>query len=306
MTTDPMMPGPVTEDYARIARAIAHLAGRFPDPVPLAALAAEAGLSLAHFQKTFTRLVGVSPKKLHQHLALDRALEALGSGASVLDAAYEAGLSGPGRLHDLLIVQQAMTPGEAKTRGRGLSIRYGFGPSPLGEVLIGRTARGIAALSFVGGKGRSQVLDALEARWPGAAFTADPAGTAGVVQAVFARFSAALGQGRAPLSLHLLGTRHQLRVWRALLAIPPGTAESYGALAARCGAARGAARAVAGAVAANPIAVLIPCHRVLRASGALGGYAWGLPRKRALLAWEAALAEASASERMVSKRGDLR
>ncbi len=282
------------DSYSRIAKAVEHLSGRFPNAVGLDELAATADLSPAHFQKTFTRMVGVSPKKLAQHMALDHALQALDQGASVLDAAFAAGLSGPGRLHDLFIVQQAMTPGEARRRGAGLAIAYGFANSPFGDVLIGETPRGIAQIAFMGDGGRAGALAALKARWPGARFHHEPGQAAATARRVFAPLVRTAPQARAPLRLHLLGTRHQLRVWRALLAIPPGSVTSYGALAERCGVA-GAARAVAGAVAANPIAVLIPCHRVLRASGALAGYAWGVPRKRVLLAWERAIVETAVS-----------
>jgi len=282
------------DSYSCIARAIEHMARRFPQAVTLAELAARADLSPAHFQKTFSRLVGVSPKKLAQHMALEHALMSFADGANVLDAALASGLSGPGRLHDLFVEQQAMTPGEARRRGAGLDIAYGYAPSPFGEVLIAETPRGIAALAFVGppfvGRmGRLDALDRLKARWPAARWHQAPGMALATARRVFAPTGRAPGAGR-PLRLHLIGTRHQLRVWRALLAVPAGSVTSYGALAERCGIA-GSARAVANAVADNPIAVLIPCHRVLRSSGALAGYAWGLSRKRALLAWEEARSE---------------
>ncbi|MFO1188577.1 MAG: methylated-DNA--[protein]-cysteine S-methyltransferase [Alphaproteobacteria bacterium] len=293
------------DSYSCIARAIEHMARRFPQAVTLAELAAKADLSPAHFQKTFSRFVGVSPKKLAQHMALDHALMAFADGATVLDAAFAAGLSGPSRLHDLFVEQQAMTPGEARRRGAGLDIAYGYAPSPFGEVLIGETARGIVAIAFVGPpfvgppgseppgsgpSGRSDALQGLRARWPAARWHEVPGMALATARRVFAPLDSAPGAKRPPLRLHLLGTRHQLRVWRALLAIPAGSVTSYSALAKRCGIA-GSARAVANAVADNPIAVLIPCHRVLRSSGALAGYAWGLSRKRALLAWEQASTE---------------
>lgn len=287
----------MTDNYSRIARSIDYLARRFPEPVALEALADRAGLSPAHFQKTFTRMVGVSPKKLAQHMALDHAQGALARGASVLDAAYAAGLSGPGRLHDLFVEQQAMTPGDARRQGAGLSIAYDFADGPFGEMLVGMTPRGIAAFAFVGGEGRNAVLAGFAARWPAALWKPEPGMALPIVRAVFAHAGRQSGTGEPALRLHLIGTRHQLRVWRALLDIPQGKVTSYGALAASCGAVEGAARAVAGAVGRNPIAVLIPCHRVLRASGALAGYAWGIPRKRALLAWERGLAERSVSPR---------
>jgi len=270
-----------TDDYARVERAIGFLerhAARHPS---LAEVARGAGLSPAHFQRLFTRWAGISPKRFLQFLARERAVDLLRRSATVLDAAYEAGLSGPGRLHDLLVSVDAATPGEVASGGRGVEVAWGFSPSPFGECLLGITDRGICHLSFTVAGGRAAALADLRRRWPRAALRENRALIAVTAARVFA------GSGRSKIRLHLAGTNFQLKVWEALLRIPRGAATTYGDVARRIGRPT-AARAVAGAVAANPVAWLIPCHRVLRSLGALGGYRWGVERKRAMLGWEAA------------------
>ena len=267
-------------DYARVERAIRFLeqhAGRSPS---LAEVAKGAGLSPAHFQRLFTRWAGISPKRFLQFLAKERAVGLLSRSATVLDASWDAGLSGPGRLHDLLVSTEAVTPGEVASGGRGVAIAWGFHPTPFGECLLGITDRGICHLAFVGPGGRHQALADLRRRWPQATLREDRAAAARTAERAFA------GTGSARVRLHLAGTNFQVKVWEALLRIPPGAATTYGDIARRIGR-PSAARAVAGAVAANPVAWLIPCHRVLRSLGALAGYRWGIERKQAMLGWEA-------------------
>lgn len=274
-------------DYERIERSIRFLAENATRNPDLEEIAAHAELSAAHFQRLFTRWAGISPKKLLQFLALGRARGFLGGGSTVLDAAYDAGLSGPGRLHDLVVTTEAVTPGELRSRGRGLSIRYGFHPTPFGECLIGLSPRGLCHLSFVT-DGRNAALSELHDRWTEAKLSHDQTATRAAAQRIFATRRT---PGR-PLALFLRGTNFQLKVWEALLRIPEGRVASYLEVARGIGR-PSAARAVASAVARNPVAFLIPCHRVLRSVGSLGGYHWGVDRKRAMLAWEASRADST-------------
>jgi AraC family transcriptional regulator, regulatory protein of adaptative response / methylated-DNA-[protein]-cysteine methyltransferase len=268
-------------DYARVERAIRFLEEHAERRPSLAEVARGAGLSPSHFQRLFTRWAGLSPKRFLQFLAKEHAVERLRRSATVLDAAWDAGLSGPGRLHDLLVSSEAATPGEVASGGMGVAIAWGFHPTPFGECLLGVTDRGICHLSFVGTGGRPAALADLSRRWPRASLRERRTLVARTAERVFA------GTGRGNMRLHLSGTNFQLKVWEALLRIPPGAATTYGEVARRIGR-PGAARAVAGAVGANPVAWIIPCHRVLRSLGALGGYRWGIERKQAMLVWEAA------------------
>lgn len=270
-----------TDDYTRIERAIRFLEAHAREQPDLDTVAAAAGLSPHHFQRLFRRWAGISPKRFVQFLTAGHARELLAHRRSALDAALATGLSGGGRLHDLMVNVYAATPGELRERGAGLAIRYGFAPTPFGECLIARTERGICHLAFVA-EGRRAAQDELTARWPQARF-ARAADTAALARRLFAPN----GRAGRPLALHLHGTNFQIRVWEALVRIPAGAAVCYEDLAAAIGA-PAATRAVASAVAANPVAVLIPCHRVIRKTGAFGDYHWGGTRKRALLAWEAA------------------
>jgi AraC family transcriptional regulator of adaptative response/methylated-DNA-[protein]-cysteine methyltransferase len=270
-------------DYARIERAIRYLEENYRRQPDLKELARGAGLSEFHFQRLFRRWAGISPKRFVQYLTAGHAVRLLRESRSNLDTAHEAGLSGGGRLHDLLVNFHAVTPGELKRDGAGLTLQYGFHPSPFGECLIALTARGICHLGFVPPEGKLAALAELAAEWPRARLEEAPRATAPIARRLFAR-----GNGRSPeIGLHVPGTNFQIKVWEALLRIPPGRVVSYEDLPRHIPAPR-AVRAVANAVAHNPVAWLIPCHRVIRKSGALGGYRWGETRKKALLAWETA------------------
>ncbi|WP_444452222.1 methylated-DNA--[protein]-cysteine S-methyltransferase [Rhodobacter capsulatus] len=277
--------------YRVIARAIAEIdaaqaeaqaAGR-PTRIALEELAARLGLSAAHFQRIFSVWVGVSPKRYTQYLSLGLARELLAQKLPLDQVAAAAGLSTPSRLHDLILRWEAMTPGELATGGTGLVIRWGRFPSPFGPVLGFGTPRGLCGLAFTEEMGEATAFTDMIARWPGAQLIEDPAPLADWVAAAFG------GTGEARLSV--IGAPFQIKVWEALLAIPSGEVCTYSDIANRIGSPR-AVRAVGTAIGRNPVAVLIPCHRVLRASGGLGGYHWGLPLKRALLAREAARREA--------------
>ena len=277
--------------YNVIKRAIALIDAPGGTALTLDDLAAAMGMSAAHFQRVFTAWAGVSPKKVQQYLVLDHARHLLDQHATVLEVAQETGLSGAGRLHDLFVTWQAMTPGDHARRGAGLAIRHGWFDTPFGPALAMATDRGLCALAFADKQGDTACFDDMAARWPKARFIADPTGPAPHVAAIFG----AKGDAR----LHLMGTPFQINVWEALLRVPPGQVTTYGALAAQVCTPR-AARAVGAAVGRNPLAFVIPCHRVLRdvvaAKGAaLGGYHWGLPRKRAILGWEAARRDALAN-----------
>jgi AraC family transcriptional regulator of adaptative response/methylated-DNA-[protein]-cysteine methyltransferase len=270
-------------DYERIERAIRYLEANYRRQPDLKELARGAGLSEFHFQRLFRRWAGISPKRFVQYLTAGHAVRLLRESRTNLDAAYAAGLSGGGRLHDLLVNFHAVTPGELKRDGAGLTIQYGFHPSPFGECLIAVTARGVCHLGFVPPEGRRAAHAELTAEWPRARLAEAPRATAPIARRLFAR-----GNGHSPeIDLHVPGTNFQIKVWEALLRIPPGGVVSYEDIARRIRA-PSAVRAVANAVAHNPVAWLIPCHRVIRKSGALGGYRWGETRKKALLAWEAA------------------
>ena len=264
-------------DYARIERAIAWIGDHRRERPGVGAMATAAGLSASQFSRLFRRWAGISPQRYLAHVTLSDARDALAADATVEEAAWHSGLSGPGRLHDLFVAIDAVTPGEFRRGGAGLDLRYGYGASPFGDALLVESERGIVALRLGDRGDRDQRLAAVRSEWPGARFAAmDDA--AGEVARLFS-------PARERVELLLAGTPFQHKVWQALVALEPGETVSYAALAARIGR-PGAARAVGGAVGANPVAVLIPCHRVLRADGALGGYRWGEDRKRALLAWE--------------------
>lgn len=285
-------------DYRRIEKAIRFIDEHAQEQPSLDAIARVAGLSRHHFQRLFRRWAGISPKRFVQYLTLEYAKRRLEESRPVLEAALEAGLSGPGRLHDLFVTYEAMTPGEYKCRGARLRIAYGVHPSPFGDCLLLATARGICGLGFLGRGGAREALARFVRRWPEARFVQAPKETAPLAERAFDS-----RPGIGPPRLSLMGTPFQLKVWEALVRIPPGAVVSYGALAETLGR-PGAARAVGSAVGANPIAYLIPCHRVIRETGAMEGYAWGLPRKRAMLAREAAgLERADAHGRGPSRTG---
>jgi len=269
-------------NWRRIANAINFLATRYQDQPSLEEAARVAQLSAHHFQRVFTRYVGVSPKAFVGHLTLEHAKSELAAGESVLNASLDAGLSGPSRLHDLSLKIEAMTPGDFAGRGKGVEIGYGFGGSPFGQTLVMTTAFGVCAIAFGDEGEEQQMLSDMRSRWPHARYRPDPSRALGVLQTIF-------GSRPGPLALHLMGLPFQLKVWQALLAIPEGRISSYHAIAKSLGNDR-ASRAVGAAVGRNPISWLIPCHRVLASDGSLGGYHWGTGRKRVMLAIEAARA----------------
>ncbi|MCO8144037.1 bifunctional helix-turn-helix domain-containing protein/methylated-DNA--[protein]-cysteine S-methyltransferase [Rhodovulum tesquicola] len=269
--------------YQVIRRAIARIDAAGGQPLPLDRLAAEMEMSPAHFQRVFSRWAGVSPKRYQQYLALDHARALMRAHFTTLATADALGLSGAGRLHDLFLTWEAMSPGTYARAGAGLTIRHGLFPTPFGQALAMATDRGLCGLAFTDETGPAAAHADLTARWPAASFTEDPDPVAPLVAAAF-------GQGST--RLHLIGAPFQIKVWEALLAIPSGHVTTYAEIARAIGSPR-AARAVGTAVGRNPVAFLIPCHRVLRAGGGLGGYHWGLPVKRAMLAWESARAEAA-------------
>jgi AraC family transcriptional regulator of adaptative response/methylated-DNA-[protein]-cysteine methyltransferase len=273
-------------DYDQIRRAIAYLTRTWTEQPGLGELAAHLDLELTQCQKLFKRWCGLSPKEFVQALTVDHARSLLSDSASVLDAAYEVGLSGGGRLHDLFVSHEAMTPGEYKRRGDGLEMAYGFHASPFGEALLIVTERGLAGLAFVDedqAQRREEVLAEMRQRWPKARFAAGPDKTAPFARLIF---NPADWSRARPVRLVLIGTDFELRVWETLLRIPVGRAVSYRDIACHLGQPT-AARAVGSAVGRNPISFVVPCHRVLGADGSLTGYHWGLTRKRALIGWEA-------------------
>ena len=269
-------------DYERVARAIEYLRRNAASQPDLAAVARHLHLSEHHFQRLFTRWAGVSPKRFVQFLTLEHAKTRLATTRGVLDLAGAVGLSGPGRLHDLFVTLEAVSPGEYQASGAGLTIRYGVHESPFGAAVVAITSRGICGLHFVNSS--SDGIERLRRDWPDAGLCRDAAATTPVAERIFRPLSSP--RGRA-LALLVKGTNFQVKVWRALLELPLGSLATYGEVAARIGA-PGSARAVGTAVGANRIAWLIPCHRVIRESGAAGGYRWGEERKAAMLAWEAA------------------
>lgn len=278
-------------DYRRIEQAIAYLAEHALEQPSLDDVAEHIGLSSYHFQRLFKFWAGVSPKRFLQYLTIENAKRLLRDSVSVLDTALDVGLSGPGRLHDLFVSVEAMTPGEFKSQGKDLRISYGFHATPFGECLLAVTPRGICRLAFVDPETRSVALDELEETWRESTLVEDQNAGKDAVKIIF---SQTRGQTEAPLKVLLRGTNFQVKVWEALLRIPEGTVASYSSLAGAVGH-PGAHRAVGTAVGHNPIGYLIPCHRVLRANGDIGGYHWGTTRKRAILAREAAFSDHAAS-----------
>ena len=252
----------------------------------LEALAERLSMSPAHLQRLFSAWAGVSPKRYQQYLALDHARRLLADRHTVIDTAAATGLSGGGRLHDLFIRWEAMTPGDYARAGDGLTIRQGWFDSPFGDTLVTATDRGICGLGFSSEMGRAAAEADLHSRWPKARFVTDAESLRSLVDPV-------LG-GRGETRMHLIGAPFQIKVWEALLAVPSGHVTTYSDIAGAIGRPR-AVRAVGTAVGRNPVSWLIPCHRALRKSGGLGGYHWGLPVKRALLAWEAAAEDAGAA-----------
>ena len=276
-------------DYDIVRRAIAHIRGNWRAQPEIDVIANAAGVSATDLHHLFRRWCGLTPKAFLQALTLNHARDLLRSSASVLDTAYEVGLSGPGRLHDLFVTHEAMSPGEWKAGGEGLIITYGFHPCPFGMALVMIAPRGLAGLALAdAGKERATLRD-MRSRWPKAKYVEDFASTAPTARRIF---DAALWRKDQPLRVVLIGTDFEVRVWERLLDIPMGKLTTYSDLAAKAGAPK-AARAVGAAVGKNPICFVVPCHRVIGKSGELTGYHWGLTRKRAMLGWEAGMAAAA-------------
>jgi AraC family transcriptional regulator, regulatory protein of adaptative response / methylated-DNA-[protein]-cysteine methyltransferase len=277
------LPDSPAADYERVRRIIAFISERWRDQPSLETIAEHVGLSTTHVHHLFRRWCGLTPKAFLQAITLDNAKALLADSASVLDATYEVGLSGPGRLHDLFVTHEAMTPGDYKSGGAGLTMRFGFHPSPFGEAILVATERGLAGLGFVDDGDREAALADMRARWPKADYVEDRAATAPLAGRIFDPLRWAAEQ---PLRVVLIGTDFEVRVWQTLLRIPLGRATTYSDIASRIGK-PSAARAVGAAVGKNPLSFVVPCHRVLGRSGALTGYHWGLTRKQAILGWEA-------------------
>ncbi len=287
-------------DYETVRRILAMITADWREQPGVEAIADRVGLTTDETHLVFRRWCGLTPKAFLQAVTLDQAKRILRQGANLLDAALDLGLSGPGRLHDLFVTHEAMSPGEWKSGGEGLALRYGYHPSPFGEALIVATDRGLAGLGWVdlkdaAGKasdtgkpagGRAGALADMTRRWPKATYHEDQAGTAELATRIF---DPARWVHDQPLRVVMIGSDFEVRVWEQLLQIPVGRATTYGAIASRIGQPK-AARPVGAAVGRNPLSFVVPCHRVLGSTGALTGYHWGLTRKRAILGWETGIA----------------
>ncbi|MBW3097671.1 methylated-DNA--[protein]-cysteine S-methyltransferase [Pseudohoeflea coraliihabitans] len=274
---------PEGNDYALISHVIERISLDYRSQPTLEELAADLQIAPAQLQRTFSRWAGLSPKAFLQAVTLDHARRLIGEERlPLLEASHELGLSGPGRLHDLFVTHEAMSPGDFKSGGAQLQIQYGFHPSPFGTALVMATERGLCGVGFADPDGEDAALDDMARRWPAARLVHDHAATAGYVARIFAPENWRADQ---PLRIVLIGTDFQVRVWQALLQIPLGQAQSYADVARSIGQPK-AARAVGAAIGRNPISFVVPCHRALGKSGALTGYHWGLTRKRAMLGWE--------------------
>jgi AraC family transcriptional regulator of adaptative response/methylated-DNA-[protein]-cysteine methyltransferase len=270
-------------DYDIVRRAIAHIRGHWRDQPEIEEIAEASGVTPTELHHLFRRWAGLTPKAFLQALTLDSARELLRSSASVLDASYEVGLSGPGRLHDLFVTHEAMSPGEWKSGAEGVTVSYGFHPSPFGSALVMATERGLCGLAFADYGEERAALDDMHSRWPRAKHAEDSARTAPIAARIFDK---KLWRPDQPLRVVLIGTDFEVRVWETLMRIPMGRATTYSNIAGSIGNPK-ASRAVGAAVGKNPISFVVPCHRVLGKSGELTGYHWGITRKRAMLGWEA-------------------
>lgn len=272
-------------NFQRIAKAITFIKAHLKEQPSLSVIANHVNMSEFHFQRVFSDWAGVSPKKFMQYLSLDYAKQVLHQGAPpLLTVAHKAGLSGTGRLHDLFVNIEGMTPGEYKKGGQGLTINYSFGQSPFGQLVVAATKKGVCQLFFE--EDECEALKALQARFPNALYQQKSDALQRAALAIYQKDWQQLTQ----IKLHLAGTHFQLKVWESLLKIPMGHLKTYGDVALSVGNAK-AARAVGSAIGKNPVAFLIPCHRVIQATGNIGGYMWGAERKTAMLGWEAAKAE---------------
>lgn len=274
----------LSKDYQRVEAAIRFLEENFNRQPSLIEIAKSVNLSEYHFQRLFSRWVGISPKRFLQFLTKEYAKKLIENSSNILDATYDSGLSGPGRLHDLFVNCEAVTPGKYKAKGTGIKITYGVHPSVFGDCLLATTERGICHLEFVSAGRKTDLVNRLQDKWQNASLKFSPKKTRPLVDRVFV-FSA--DQEPAPLHLYVRGTNFQIKVWEALLLIPPSSAVTYEDIARHIGMPR-AARAVGNAVGQNPISFLIPCHRVIRKMGVFGNYGGGPARKKAILGWEAA------------------
>jgi AraC family transcriptional regulator, regulatory protein of adaptative response / methylated-DNA-[protein]-cysteine methyltransferase len=280
---NPMPLAAAAADYDVVRKAIGHIRGHWREQPEIETIAEAAGVTPTELHHLFRRWAGLSPKAFLQALTLHEARELLRDSASVLDATYEVGLSGPGRLHDLFVTHEAMSPGEWKSGGDGLTIHFGFHPSPFGSALVMATPRGLAGLAFADpGKEREALAD-MKGRWTRATYIEDSAHTTAIAKRIF---DPAQWQHEEPLRVVLIGTDFEVRVWDTLLKIPMGKLVTYSDIAGKIHAPK-AARAVGAAVGKNPVSFVVPCHRVVGKSGELTGYHWGLTRKRAMLGWEA-------------------
>ncbi len=273
------------ENYAVVRQTLKRITLDWREQPTLEMLAKEAGLQPIQLQRVFSRWAGLTPKQFLQAITLDHAKALLRDSASVLDASYEVGLSGSSRLHDLFITHEAMTPGDYRARGAGLQIAYGFHPSPFGQVLIMVTDKGLAGLGFADPGEEESALEDMCSRWPAASYVHDQDATGTYAGRVF---DPGQWQEEQPLNVVMIGTDFEIRVWQTLLRIPMGQAATYADVAASIGNPK-ASRAVGSAVGRNPISFVVPCHRVLAKGGKIGGYHWGLTRKRAILGWETGL-----------------
>jgi AraC family transcriptional regulator, regulatory protein of adaptative response / methylated-DNA-[protein]-cysteine methyltransferase len=271
------------EDYARVCDVIAHVSENWREQPSLDDLASRVKLTPDQLQRLFTRWAGLTPKAFLQAITLDNAKRMLEQSASILETSLDVGLSGPGRLHDLFVTHEGMSPGAYKNRGEGLGVCYGYHPSPFGLALVMVTPYGLCGLAFCDTGGERAALADMTRRWPNAQYTEDSATTAPFAAQLFVEQNFRANQ---PLRITFIGTDFEIRVWETLLKIPVGQATTYGDIAASVGSPK-AARAVGAAVGKNPMSFVVPCHRVLGKSGALTGYHWGLTRKKAILGWEA-------------------
>ena len=275
----------LAQDYLKVEEAIKFIENNRGAQPSLNDVADSVGLSTSHFQRLFSRWVGISPKRFLQYLTKEYAKQLLEGSTNILDATFEAGLSSPGRLHDLFISCEAVTPGQYRDRGAGTEIAYGIHASPFGDCLLGKTARGICWLTFVRDRSEKELIHTMQGFWKNATIIPDTAGTAALIHQIF-HFSE--NENPAALHLYVQGTNFQIKVWEALLKIPLGRAVTYEDIARHIGMPK-AARAVGNAVGHNPIPFLIPCHRVIRKTGVFGYYGGGPARKKAMLGWEAAV-----------------
>jgi AraC family transcriptional regulator, regulatory protein of adaptative response / methylated-DNA-[protein]-cysteine methyltransferase len=286
-------PAPLAEaaaDYEIVRRAIGHIRGHWRAQPEIESIAEAAGVTPTELHHLFRRWAGLTPKAFLQALTLDGARRLLRDSASVLDASYEVGLSGPGRLHDLFVTHEAMSPGEWKSGGEGLTMHFGFHASPFGNALVMATERGLAGLAFADPGEEAATLADMKRRWPRANYVEDNARTAALARRIF---DSKQWRVQQPLRVVLIGTDWEVRVWEALLQIPMGRLTTYSGLAGKISK-PAAARAVGAAVGKNPIAFVVPCHRVIGKAGELTGYHWGITRKRAMLGWEAGQVSAAA------------